>query len=640
MVTPVAEQLSLLAAGDPDPPDQASRDVIRTATAETLFVEAGAGAGKTTALVGRILTLVDEGVDIGAIAAITFTEKAAAELRHRLRLELGAAASAPRRAALDGLDHAPIGTLHTFARRILFEFPVEAGLPPGFTVLDDLESQLALDERWEDLLDELLDDADHEVVPGLTAAELVQLVQWGTFGGSRGLRQRHRGLPGELGPRRAPGQRRPAGPAGAATGRPRADRDVVATPVPPDDTQAEVLGRVAALAVVAADAEDIGPTLAALDEIRERLAKAGPRSATRTSWRHHGGREALDALRARARSRWPPSSRPTSPSGGATARRVVGVVCGRFVLDGATARAAAGTLEFHDLLVLARRLLATDEGARRRLHDRYQRLLLDEFQDTDPIQLEIAVRLTAPPDGQPRPRHRPRCGRSPGRLFVVGDPKQSIYRFRRADIATYLAAPAPARRDDRHAVGQLPLDRRRDRLGQRRVRRGDPARGPASSRPYGPLDACRLPPRDHGTVRVLGADEHDGDDVDADELRRREAASVAGAVATALREGWPVGDGVGGLRPVPARRHRRAAAGAHVAADAGGRARRAGHPVPGRERHGRLPRARRSATCCWRCAPRPTRPTRWRSSRRCARRCTAAATSSCWRGAGRAAAST
>ena len=66
---------------------------------------------------------------------------------------------------------------------------------------------------------------------------------------------------------------------------------------------------------------------------------------------------------------------------------------------------------------------------------------------------------------------------------------------------------------------------------------------------YGPLDACRLPPRDHGTVRALGASEHDGDDVDADELRRREAASVAGAVATALREGWPVGDGLGGLRP-------------------------------------------------------------------------------------------
>src|SRR5687768_15122176 len=185
----MAEQLPLLAAGAPEPPDQPSRELIRTATATTLFVDAGAGAGKTSALVGRILTLVDEGIDIGAIAAITFTEKAAAELRHRLRSELGTRSTPLRRAALDALDHAPIGTLHAFARRLLFEFPVEAGLPPGFTVLDDLESQLALDERWDDLLDEILDDADHEVVPGLSAAELVQLVQWGSFGGSRGLRR-------------------------------------------------------------------------------------------------------------------------------------------------------------------------------------------------------------------------------------------------------------------------------------------------------------------------------------------------------------------------------------------------------------------------------------------------------------------
>ena len=74
-----------------------------------------------------------KGVPIDEIAAITFTEKAAAELRHRLRaaLDRGRRHDPPRRPALDALDHAPIGTLHAFARRILFEFPVEAGLPPG-----------------------------------------------------------------------------------------------------------------------------------------------------------------------------------------------------------------------------------------------------------------------------------------------------------------------------------------------------------------------------------------------------------------------------------------------------------------------------------------------------------------------------
>ena len=74
------------------PPDQADRDRIRDDLAHNLFVEAGAGAGKTTSLVGRIVELVRSGVPIGGIAAITFTEKAAGELRHKLRLALQAEA--------------------------------------------------------------------------------------------------------------------------------------------------------------------------------------------------------------------------------------------------------------------------------------------------------------------------------------------------------------------------------------------------------------------------------------------------------------------------------------------------------------------------------------------------------------------
>ena len=74
------------------------------------------------------------------------------------------------------------------------------------------------------------------------------------------------------------------------------------------------------------------------------------------------------------------------------------------------------------------------------LHRRYQRLLLDEFQDTDPIQLEIAVRLAAAPDDAAHEREWTELVPLPGRLFIVGDPKQSIYRFRRADIAQYLRA--------------------------------------------------------------------------------------------------------------------------------------------------------------------------------------------------------
>ena len=127
------------------PLDQPARDRIAGDLDAGLFVEAGAGAGKTASLVSRIVALVESGVDVGAIAAITFTEKAAAELRHRVR---NALVDAGLDDAATGLDHAPIGTLHAFARRMLNDFPVAAGLPPGFTVLDELESHLAIEERW------------------------------------------------------------------------------------------------------------------------------------------------------------------------------------------------------------------------------------------------------------------------------------------------------------------------------------------------------------------------------------------------------------------------------------------------------------------------------------------------------------
>jgi ATP-dependent helicase/nuclease subunit A len=531
--------------GAPPPPDLAARERIRDDVDHTLFVEAGAGAGKTTALVGRILTLVDAGVDIGAIAAITFTEKAAAELRHRLRAALTEVPTPARTAALEGLDHAPIGTLHAFARRILFEFPVEAGLPPGFTVLDDLESELARDERWEDLLDELLDDAAREVLPGLTAAELVQLIGWGRFGSTRALRRviEDFGANWDLVEHRVD-FRPPPRPAHCHALLDRLDA-LASTPVPPDDKQALVLAEVAEHVAVVRAGCGLGDLLDRLDAICRCFGSVW-RLGNKAKWKALGGKAALDDLRAEEEAVGE-QIRAHLAEWRAYRQAVVGIVCGRFVLDGATARAAAGTLEFHDLLVLARRLLATNADVRRRLHERYQRLLLDEFQDTDPIQLEIAVRLTADPEDQPvddiaalRPL--------PGRLFVVGDPKQSIYRFRRADIATYLAAPE-----------QLGADRATLSANFRSssavidwvngvfeaVIQPAPGVQPA----YGPLDVARRPPRDHGSVRVLGPTPHDDDGLTADDVRRREAASVAGAIATALRERWPVGDGDGGLRP-------------------------------------------------------------------------------------------
>jgi ATP-dependent helicase/nuclease subunit A len=522
------------------PPDDAARQSIRDDVAMTMFVEAGAGTGKTTALVDRILTLVVQGTELESIAAITFSEKAAAELRHRLRQRLVAG---DHRAALEVLDRAPIGTLHAFARRLLFEFPVEAGLPPGFVVLDELESRLALDERWEDLLDELFDDADAEVAPGLTAADLMQLCAWNRLGGTPGLRRISEEFQANWDLVEARVQlTAPARPPLPDDAWIDALRAVAATETPSDDRQTEVLATLRELADGLERDPRLGAALSALDSIKGQV-RSPHRCGNRQKWALHGGPDALEALRDEERSLL------ADVEGQLQAWRlyqqdVVGAIVGRFVLEGAQARAVAGTLEFHDLLVLARRLLATRPDVRETLHERFRCLLLDEFQDTDPIQLEIATRLTAPPADQDAGPPVP----GSGRLFVVGDPKQSIYRFRRADIATYLAASSDLA--ERHETLTANFRSSRAVIDWVNGVFGEviqPAEGvqPAYTR----LEVSRQGPVDHGRVVVLGAEPHQDDDLRAKELRQREADAVAAAVATALREGWPVGDGEHGLRP-------------------------------------------------------------------------------------------
>ena len=101
------------------------------------------------------------------------------------------------------------------------------------------------------------------------------------------------------------------------------------------------------------------------------------------------------------------------------------------------AAARGGRLTFEDLLIEARNLLVNSAGARRFFRERYSHILIDEFQDTDPLQAEIVLLLAAEHDTNDWTNATP----APGRLLVVGDPQQAIYRFRRADIDTYTKGP-------------------------------------------------------------------------------------------------------------------------------------------------------------------------------------------------------
>ncbi|MEL7157617.1 MAG: UvrD-helicase domain-containing protein, partial [Actinomycetota bacterium] len=132
--------------------DVDARNRVTTDLEATLFVEAGAGSGKTTSLVQRIVRMVRAGVPVTRIAAITFTEAAATELRHRVRDQLEQAGIDQGDQQLVNaagmVESAAFTTLHGFALRLLADHPVEAGLPPGFAVADEIASMLDFDEQW------------------------------------------------------------------------------------------------------------------------------------------------------------------------------------------------------------------------------------------------------------------------------------------------------------------------------------------------------------------------------------------------------------------------------------------------------------------------------------------------------------
>ena len=127
------------------------------------------------------------------------------------------------------------------------------------------------------------------------------------------------------------------------------------------------------------------------------------------------------------------------------------------------AKARAGCLDFVDLLLRARDLIRDDADVRRERQERWSHLFVDEFQDTDPLQAELLLLLAA---DDPAERDWRRVRPVPGKLFLVGDPKQSIYRFRRADVGALRAGEATAGR--RRGGGgashrELPLACRRSR---------------------------------------------------------------------------------------------------------------------------------------------------------------------------------
>ena len=400
--------------------DDRQRAVIREALDETLFVAAGAGTGKTRALVDRFLALVLAGRPIDRIVAITFTEKAAAELRDRVRagLEEALAENAGQQklitAALASLDRAEISTIHAFGRGLLRFFAAEAGIDPAFIVLDELQAERRLQERWHIYLEELATDQtavsaiDRAMALGLTTGDIGKLAR-------------------EL--------------AGAAELLDLLEESLPEPPTPdwPDLTQAQ--GTLEELLPLGPPADNLRARLDELLSLVRRLAKEGAdREALLASgaavlgkldkvgrqddW---GGKDGIQHVRETASTIAAQLEVALAACRTKALASLLPFVV-RFVREEIEARGKEGMLTFDDLILRVHELLRTNDVAVRTLRERYDALLIDEFQDTDPRQVEIALAFATDPETNRL---------EPGRLFLVGDPKQSIYRFRGADMAIY-----------------------------------------------------------------------------------------------------------------------------------------------------------------------------------------------------------
>ena len=513
--------------------DQSDRYAIVSELGSTLFVEAGAGSGKTTELVNRVLALLDDGVAMENVAAITFTEKAAAELKNRLRQKLSESGQYPE--ALDQLDGSAITTLHGFALRILSQHAIEAGLPPRIEVSPDE----AFEDRWEEFRSRLLSSPEQEQplvvarILGLNMGHLRELAR--NLDGNWDLVDlRMKNTPPPTGPIELPD----------VSGFPDWFDRVAALDVFCQDPDDDMLPK---LEMIAHRAELLRGAAGNTEQIFRLLFVPGlsfTKRGNQGNWPHKdSGLPTLKDVAEQLRELGDAIKELRAYVAHELIRRLA-LVLGEFTLEAAKDRRQRGVLEFHDLLVLARDLLRSPQhgkAVRKALAERYQRLLLDEFQDTDPIQIELAKLIATPSDDD---RHWSELQDRSGRLFFVGDPKQSIYRFRRADIALYTQAgksQTVVRKSlTRNFRSVEPILTWVNALFQGFM--APPSSAKQYVQPhYQALDPVRGSPPTGAPVAVLDCEHPKKSGTRA--LREAEAREVAQAILTAVTQGWSVGAG-------------------------------------------------------------------------------------------------
>ena len=424
----------------PRPVDEEARERARRDHVTSLVIEAGAGTGKTTLLVDRIEAIVRSGAArLDEIAAVTFTENAAATMKLRLRERLertrsDAAQPARERervaAALEQLERASVSTIHALCAQILQERPLECGVPPGFRVADESETDGLFAAAWEEWLAERLGGGDLLLLDALDAG--IPLEAEGSWGERATLRGLARTLldQRDLVPLAAEGAF--DGPAARLELRAKAERAAqLAAGAKEGDSLAARLTRLADFAGAARflEGDALVRHLLAIETIPSNFGfkPSWPSPETLAEGR------ALAAWTRDAGVAW------RAALGASLHGRLVRALGGVVVLY-ERRKTERGVLDFLDLLLKVRDALRDRPDVREWYARRFPFLVIDEFQDTDPLQVEIAQRL---------------AGARPGALVVVGDAKQSIYRFRRAEVRLFRELVARAADGPTGAVLQL-----------------------------------------------------------------------------------------------------------------------------------------------------------------------------------------
>jgi ATP-dependent helicase/nuclease subunit A len=354
-----------------------------------VFVSAGAGTGKTAVLVERFVRAVcDRGLDVDSILVITYTRRAAGELRTRIRAAL---TERGRQDLARELDGAWISTIHGFCLRLLKSYPFAAGLDPRFRELDDAQGAVLRSEAFKQALAEFCAD---------DAPDRLRLLA--TYGAD-GLRRMLTGVYETL----------------RSAGR---DLDLAVEILP------ELEGRVAELREAARSlADDPSATelqrgnaeqvlsLLERDTRPDRLMDlsgfraSGERAASYEEARKSVEQAALDEAAIRDRV-------------------LLQELLTRFAAAYSEAKARESALDFEDLQLHARNLLRDNESIRERESLRFRSIMVDEFQDTNALQCDL-VDLLRTPEAE---------------IFFVGDEFQSIYGFRHADVGVFRARRAQA----------------------------------------------------------------------------------------------------------------------------------------------------------------------------------------------------